>query len=66
MRRGQALRLDAFVVKPGYVVERARDVIRSRFFTAMPDAPNLGVLIALTVGDQRSIPSAQWCSTAPA
>ena len=60
VRRGQALRLDAFVVKPGYVVERARDVIRSRFFTAMPDAPNLGVLIALTVGDQRSIPSAQW------
>jgi predicted membrane metal-binding protein len=26
----------------------------------MPDAPYLGVLIALAVGDQRSIPSVQW------
>lgn len=60
VRRGPAQRVDAFVPRPGYAVERLRDVIRSRFLTAMPDAPNLGVLIALTVGDQRAIPKAQW------
>lgn len=55
-----ARRLDAFVYAPAYVVERLRESIRSRFLAAMPDAPYLGVLIALTVGDQRSIPNAQW------
>ena len=41
VRRGPAQRVDAFVPRPGYAVERLRDVIRSRFLTAMPDAPNL-------------------------
>ncbi len=58
--RGEIQRLDAFVPRAGYVVERLRDVIRSRFLAALPDAPYLGVLIALTVGDQRAIPSSQW------
>ena len=58
--RGEARRLDAFVPSPGYAVERLRDIIRSRFLAAMPDAPYLGILIALTVGDQRSIPNEQW------
>lgn len=53
-------RLEAFVPRPTYVVERLRDAIRSRFLTALPDAPYLGVLIALTVGDQRAIPNTQW------
>ncbi|MBV5276615.1 DNA internalization-related competence protein ComEC/Rec2, partial [bacterium] len=43
-----------------YAVERLRDAIRSRVKSTLPDAPYLGVLIALTVGDQRAIPSAQW------
>ena len=59
-RRGETQRLEAFVPRPGYMVERLRDVIRSRFMAAMPDAPYLGVLVALTVGDQRAIPNAQW------
>ena len=60
VRRSQAQRIADFVLRPAYVVERLRDVIRSRFLTTMPDAPYLGVLIALSVGDQRAIPNAQW------
>ena len=59
-KRGEVQRLDAFVPRPAYVVERLRDAIRSRFLTTLPDAPYLGVLIALTVGDQRAIPNTQW------
>jgi competence protein ComEC len=56
----EAQRLDTFVARPDYAVEWLRDVIRSRFTTVLPDAPYLGVLIALTVGDQRVIPGPQW------
>ena len=58
--RGETRRLEAFVPRPGYAVERLRDIIRSRFLQVLPDAPYLGVLIALSVGDQRAIPNAQW------
>ena len=58
--RGGAERVDDFVARPGYAVERLRDAIRERFLAALPDAPYLGVLIALAVGDQRAIPEAQW------
>ena len=58
--RAEMQRLDRFVWRPGYSVERLREAIRNRFLAALPDAPYLGVLIALTVGDQRSIPNAQW------
>lgn len=53
-------RLDAFV--PGLMtgVERLREGIRDRFRRALPDAPYVGVLIALAVGDQRSISSELW------
>ena len=60
VRRSQAERIEDFVPRPAYAVERLRDSIRSRFLTTVPDAPYLGVLIALSVGDQRSIPNAQW------
>ncbi len=53
-------RLDAFVARPAYVVERMRDAIRQRFLDALPEAPYVGVLTALAVGDQRAIPAAQW------
>jgi competence protein ComEC len=42
------------------MIERAREHIRSRFRAALPDAPYAGVLIALAVGDQRAIESADW------
>lgn len=56
----EAQRLDAFVWRPEYVVEWLRDAVCQRFMTTLPDAPYVGVLIALTVGEQRVIPSAQW------
>ncbi len=58
--RAEARRLATFVLRPGYVVERLRDIIRQRFLAALPDAPYLGVLIALAIGDQRAIPNSQW------
>ena len=59
-QRAEIERLEIFVPRPGYAVERLRDFIRSRFVSVLPDAPYLGVLIALTVGDQRAIPNVQW------
>ncbi|MDR0440963.1 MAG: ComEC/Rec2 family competence protein, partial [Candidatus Accumulibacter sp.] len=53
-------RLDDFVWRPAYVVERARSVLRERFLAALPQAPYAGVLIALAIGDQRAIPDTQW------
>lgn len=53
-------RLDAFVLRPAYVIERAREHIRSRFLQALPEAPYAGVLIALAIGDQRAIAPADW------
>lgn len=41
-------------------VHRQRDRIRKAFAAALPDAPHVGVLIALAVGDQRSIDAAHW------
>ncbi len=53
-------RLDAFVWHPVYLVERTREQIRDRFLAVLPDAPYVGVLTALAVGDQRAIPAGQW------
>lgn len=58
--RSETARLDDFVWHPTYAVEALRDRLRERFVRAMPDAPHLGVLTALAIGDQRSIPMAQW------
>lgn len=54
------LRLDEMVKQPAYRIERLRQEIREHFFQALPDYPYTGVLVALTVGDQRAIPSDQW------
>ncbi|MDR2112561.1 MAG: DNA internalization-related competence protein ComEC/Rec2 [Candidatus Accumulibacter sp.] len=58
--RDEAARLDEFVWRPGYAVERMRDALRQRFRATLPEAPYAGVLIALAIGDQRAIPGAQW------
>lgn len=60
----QNLRLDAFVWKPAYLIERWREAVRERFFATLPDAPETAILTALTMGDQRTIGSEQWCSFA--
>ena len=59
-QHSKAERLNAFVLRPGYMVERMRDHIRDRFVSVLPDAPFLGVLVALAIGDQRAIPDPQW------
>ncbi len=53
-------RLDAFAGRPSDYVERARERIRARILAALPDAPYAGVIVALTIGDQRAIPESQW------
>ncbi len=58
--RAVAQRLDDFVVRPGYAIERLRDRIRRSFAEVLGEAPYLGVLTALAVGDQQAIPAEQW------
>ncbi len=53
-------RLDEQVVRAGYVVEHLREKVRDSFRATLHDAPYAGILIALAIGDQGSIPSAQW------
>ena len=43
-----------------YAIERLREAARERFRQALPDAPYAGVLVALAVGDQRSISPELW------
>ncbi|MEK7736973.1 MAG: ComEC/Rec2 family competence protein, partial [Pseudomonadota bacterium] len=54
------LRRDAFVMRPGTLVERLREDIRERFLQALPGRPYAGILVALAVGDQRAIDAEQW------
>lgn len=53
-------RLEAFVPGLMNAVERLREGVRTRFRAALPDAPYAGVLVALAVGDQRSIRPGLW------
>lgn len=53
-------RLDTLVASPGYLVERLRQGIRDRFSRVLGDAPYAGVLVALAIGDQRSIGVDLW------
>ncbi|MEZ5614510.1 MAG: DNA internalization-related competence protein ComEC/Rec2 [Rhodocyclaceae bacterium] len=53
-------RLDAFVWRPAYAVERLRELIRARFLRALPQHDYAGVLVALAVGDQRAIDGGLW------
>ena len=53
-------RLDEFVLSPASFVERLREDIRARFQRTLAGRPYAGILIALTVGDQRAIDSDLW------
>lgn len=53
-------RLDALVKTPGYLIEHLRERVRERFQRVLGNAPYAGVLAALAIGDQSSIPQAQW------
>jgi competence protein ComEC len=53
-------RLDEFAGRPSDWVERAREKVRARILAALTDARYAGVIVALTIGDQRAIPEPQW------
>ncbi|MBI5918629.1 MAG: DNA internalization-related competence protein ComEC/Rec2 [Nitrosomonadales bacterium] len=69
-RKGANLRVDERAAGWGYQIERWREGVRSRFQnTLVSDSspspsgeyqPYAGVLTALAIGDQDSIPAAQW------
>lgn len=43
-----------------YEIERVREAVRAHFQRVLKDQPYVGVLCALTIGDQSGIPPAQW------
>ena len=53
-------RIDAFVVRPAYAVERVREFARARILGALSDGKLAGVIAALVMGDQRAISFEQW------
>ncbi len=59
-RKGENTRLDALVKTPGYIIESVRENVRDSFQKTLGNRPYAGVLIALAIGDQASIPQAQW------
>jgi competence protein ComEC len=60
VRQNPAVLLDDFVISTRDLVGRARHFLRERIQQALPDARFSGVIIALVIGDQRSIESADW------
>ena len=54
------MRLLALVDSLRYRIESWRETVRDKFNATLPNAPYVGVLSALAVGDQSSIPQAQW------
>ena len=59
-RGGTPERLDAMVYAPGYVIERAREQVRERFWDALPEHRYAGILTALAIGDQKAIEPQEW------
>lgn len=58
--RIQPVRLDALADGPFYRIETWREAVRNKFNDTLASAPYSGVLSALAIGDQSSIPAAQW------
>ena len=54
------IRLEPFVWSLSTAVDRTREIIRARLLAALDGAPYAGVIVALAVGDQRAIDSADW------
>ncbi len=54
------VRLDAFVPRPGHVVERARAALRRHILRELDGKRYAGVIVALVIGDQRGIPQSSW------
>ncbi|MDY0073314.1 MAG: DNA internalization-related competence protein ComEC/Rec2 [Thauera sp.] len=58
--RSGAKRLDAQPVSLLHALDRHREAVRSRFNAVLADTPEVGILIALVIGEQRGIGAAQW------
>ena len=58
--KGNNSRLDVLADGFGYRIETWREAVRDKFNAALGDAPYSGGLSALAIGDQSSIPAAQW------
>lgn len=60
-RRGDNHLLDAQVQRPAYLIQQIRERMRERFRRTLGEQANYaGVLVALAIGDQASIPPDQW------
>lgn len=58
--KGNNRRIDENVIAAGYFIEHLREAVRSHFQQVMGQSAYVGVLSALAIGDQGSIPAAQW------
>ncbi|TAN84336.1 MAG: DNA internalization-related competence protein ComEC/Rec2, partial [Gallionella sp.] len=58
--KGNNLRLDALADGCAYRIESWRETVRDKFDATLGGAPYSGVLAALAIGDQGSIPQNQW------
>ena len=58
--KGNNARLDTRVGGFSYRIESWRETVRDKFNATLGHAPYAGVLSALAIGDQSSIPQAQW------
>lgn len=58
--KGDNQRIDQSVFSLNYFVEQLRETVRANFQHSLKDAPYTGVLSALAIGDQGSIPATQW------
>jgi len=60
VRPGGTARLDDLVPRPAYLLQRGREILRERYWDALPDYPYAGILVALAIGDQNAIDARQW------
>ncbi len=58
--KGQNVRLAEMAGGLDYRIQRLREQVREKFDATLLAAPYAGVLTALAIGDQSSIPQAQW------
>lgn len=56
----EARRLSAQAATPSAWIAAARQAVRDRIFATLGESPHAGVIAALTIGDQKSIPHDQW------
>lgn len=54
------MRLDEFVFSTRALIERSRELIRTKILAALEDEPYAGVIAALVIGDQRGIDQSSW------